>query len=65
MANESLDTDAVMQGLLQLPNTPDPDTKLSPAQILLGRKGVEHRYLTQQVQSGRNRRLSGEEKRMH
>ena len=27
-----------MKGLLQLRNTPDPDTNLSPAQILLGRK---------------------------
>ena len=37
-ADGSFDLDAVMSGLLQLCNTPDPNTNLSPAQILLGRK---------------------------
>ena len=37
-ANRGLDTDTVMRGLLQLRNTTDPDTKLSPPQILIGRK---------------------------
>ena len=36
--DDSLDTDAEMRGLLQVQNTQDPDTKLSPAQILFGRK---------------------------
>ena len=34
----NLDTDAVMRGILQIRNTPESDTGLSPAQILLGRK---------------------------
>jgi hypothetical protein len=71
--NWSLDTDAVMRGLLQLRNTPDPDTKLSPSLILLGRKLKETfcqylhepQYMTQQVQSERSGRPCGKVKRMH
>ena len=37
-ANGNLDTDAVIRGMLQIRNTPESDTGLSPAQILLGRK---------------------------
>ena len=37
-ADGNLDTDAVMRGMLQIRNTPESDTGLSPAQILLGRK---------------------------
>ena len=33
-----LDTVNLVKGLLQLRNTPDPDTGLSPAQMLLGRQ---------------------------
>ena len=33
----SMDTDAVMRGMLQLRNTPERDSGLSPAQVLLGR----------------------------
>ena len=33
-----LDTIAIIKGMLQLRNTPDPDTGLSPAQMLLGRQ---------------------------
>ena len=36
-SNGNLDTDAVTRGILQLRNTPETDSKLSPAQILLGR----------------------------
>ena len=32
-----LDTVRLVKGLLQLRNTPDPDTGLSPAEMLLGR----------------------------
>ena len=35
--NGSLNNDQFMMGMLQLRNTPDPDCKLSPAQILFGR----------------------------
>ena len=35
--NGSLNTDAVTRGILQLRNTPESDSGLSPAQILLGR----------------------------
>ena len=34
----SLDTDAIMRGMLQLRNTPERDSGLSPAQVLLGRR---------------------------
>lgn len=33
----TLNTDKFLQGMLQIRNTPDPDCKLSPAQILFGR----------------------------
>ena len=33
-----LDTITLIKGMLQLRNTPDPDTGLSPAQMLLGRQ---------------------------
>ena len=33
-----LDTTKLVKGLLQLCNTPDPDTGLSPAKMLLGRQ---------------------------
>ena len=36
-ASGSLDNDRLLQGLLQLRNTPDPDCHLSPAQIIFGR----------------------------
>jgi hypothetical protein len=36
-SNGKLDTDAVTRGIHQLRNTPETDSKLSPAQILLGR----------------------------
>ena len=36
-SNGKLDTDAVTRGILQLRNTPETDSNLSPAQILLGR----------------------------
>jgi len=36
-SNGKLDTDAVMRGILQIRNTPETDSGLSPAQILLGR----------------------------
>ena len=32
-----INTDKFLRGMLQLRNTPDPDCKLSPAQILFGR----------------------------
>jgi hypothetical protein len=37
-SNGNLDTDAFMRAMLVLRNTPDPDCKLSPAQIIFGRK---------------------------
>ena len=36
-SNGKLDTNAVMRGILQMRNTPESDSGLSPAQILLGR----------------------------
>ena len=36
-SNGELDTDAVTRGILQLRNTPETDSGLSPAQVLLGR----------------------------
>ena len=36
-AKGRLDTEAVAAGLLQYPNTPDPDSGLSPAQIIFGK----------------------------
>ena len=36
-ASGSLNTDQVVQGLLQLRNTPDPDCQLSPAEIVFGK----------------------------
>ena len=35
--NGKLDPEGVMRGILQMRNTPEPDSGLSPAQVLLGR----------------------------
>ena len=54
----SLNTDKFLQGMLQLRNTPDPDCKLSPAQILFGRPLRDAFSFVNRVNKFRNEAIS-------